>query len=281
MKFSEDIKKNIREGRGQGTGAGYKPWINVQDLSSRGQSNREFGYKAARQYELLSQLELYFFWILEWSLKVIDIREQFPLLSPNKLVPLESTVSIAKHCNITHPFDRRTKQPRALTTDFLITIAQPIGTITHARTIKPSSELSKNRVIEKFEIERRYWREKGVDWAIVTEQEIDLVLVKNIKWIYKYIPISSLYPLTDENVRRISATLTRMVTDSDGTLSDIALECDDRLGLEAGQSLSIARHLIGSRQWHVDMTKQIHPCRRLDILGVSFAEVELKKASGE
>jgi hypothetical protein len=88
MMYSEDVMKKIREGRGQGTGARYKPWITVQNLSSRGQSNREFGYKAGRQHDLLSQLELHFFWILEWSLNVIDIIEQFPLLSTNRLSPL-------------------------------------------------------------------------------------------------------------------------------------------------------------------------------------------------
>lgn len=280
MRYSENIKEKIREGRGRGTGARYKPWIIVQDLSSSGQSNREFGHKAGRQHDLLSKLELHFFLILEWSLKVTDIREQFPLLSANKLSPLEATLSIAKQNDITHPIDRG-KEPCALTTDFLITVARPIGTVTHARTVKPSKKLSESRILEKFEIERRYWRDKEIDWAIVTEHEIDPVLVDNIKWIHKYMPVSSLYPLTDEKIRRIAIALTRMMPNDHRPLSDIALECDDRLGLEEGQSLAVARHLIGSRQWRVDMTKPIHPCQHLHLLGVSFAESGLRKASGQ
>ena len=31
-----------------------------------------------------------------------------------------------------------------------------------ARTIKPSSELENERIIEKFEIEREYWERKGL-----------------------------------------------------------------------------------------------------------------------
>lgn len=35
-----------------------------------------------------------------------------------------------------------------------------------ARTIKPSSELENERIIEKFEIEREYWERKGIDWGL-------------------------------------------------------------------------------------------------------------------
>ena len=44
-----------------------------------------------------------------------------------------------------------------------------------ARTVKPSKDLNKPRVIELFEIEREYWNNRGVDWAIVTEKEISEV----------------------------------------------------------------------------------------------------------
>lgn len=42
-----------------------------------------------------------------------------------------------------------------------------------ARTIKMKDELLKENVLEKFEIEREYWKRKGIDWGIVTEEEIN------------------------------------------------------------------------------------------------------------
>jgi len=53
-----------------------------------------------------------------------------------------------------------------------------------ARTIKMTSELSNVRILEKLEIERRYWQEKGVNWKIVTEREISFQKAKNIEWLF-------------------------------------------------------------------------------------------------
>jgi len=48
-----------------------------------------------------------------------------------------------------------------------------------ARSVEPESELNKRCTIEKLEIERVYWYEKGIDWGIVTEHEIPMVLTEN------------------------------------------------------------------------------------------------------
>lgn len=50
-----------------------------------------------------------------------------------------------------------------MTTDFLEN-----EIIYKARTIKMQQEFNKSTVIEKFEIERVYWEEQGVDWTGVS-----------------------------------------------------------------------------------------------------------------
>jgi TnsA endonuclease N terminal/TnsA endonuclease C terminal len=265
------IEKRIKAGRGQGSGATYKPWITVQDFSSCGQSNRDLGWKTNRQHDLHSKGERNYFLILEWSPIVTDIQEHFPLL------PVEKTLSIAKHCGIRHPVDRQTKEPRVLTTDFLITLARPIGATKVARTFKPADKLIDKRVIELFEIERRFWRDENKDWGIVTDKEINLVVAGNVDWVHKFRTPSSLQPLSEKLIQLISLTLSEMVSRSDQPLNEVALECDDRLGLELGTSLSVARHLIASKQWLVDITHPIHPCMKLNLLGVSLATTELRK----
>lgn len=59
-----------------------------------------------------------------------------------------------------------------MTTDFLMTVRQDNEIKYLARTIKPSGELYDERVIKKFEIEREYWLDHGVDWGIVTDISI-------------------------------------------------------------------------------------------------------------
>jgi hypothetical protein len=72
----EDYKRSLRNGFGLGKGKDYKPWLQVQDVSSRGVSSKLFGIKAQREHHMLSNLETQFFHIAEFSESVIDVREQ-------------------------------------------------------------------------------------------------------------------------------------------------------------------------------------------------------------
>jgi len=49
-------------------------------------------------------------------------------------------------------------------------------------------------------------------------------------------------------------------------LAAAAQACDDKLGLEAGTSLTVARHLIASRRWKVELNVVIDPAFPLKIL---------------
>ncbi|SDJ23940.1 hypothetical protein SAMN04488123_12245 [Natribacillus halophilus] len=57
-KRTSEVDKWIKEGRGTGSGAEYRPWLKVQDVSSLGRSTRLKGIKTGRQHEFLSDLEL-------------------------------------------------------------------------------------------------------------------------------------------------------------------------------------------------------------------------------
>jgi hypothetical protein len=167
-------EKYVREGRGSGWGPDYSPWIRVQDFSSRGVASRVKSRKTGRVHHLMSNQELAYFYILDWSDKVTDIREQFPL------VDIEAAVKIAAQAGIRYPTDNISGYPYVLTCDFMITTVDGIK----ARTIKMTSELCNARVLEKLEIERRYWSAQGIDWKIVTEREISVQKSKNIQWLY-------------------------------------------------------------------------------------------------
>mgnify|MGYP001076996206 FL=1 len=54
-----------------------------------------------------------------------------------------------------------------------------------ARSIKKKKDLDNPRVREKLEIERRYWAKHGVDWKLVTEDEINQQKAKNIEWLFQ------------------------------------------------------------------------------------------------
>ena len=184
-KWSESVyRKRLKEGRGQGELAAYKPWITIHDLASKGYATRILGHKTRRIHHLLSHNELYYFCLLDWSDHVLDIREQFPMR-------LAETLEIAAEAGIRHPWDRRSGFPYVMTTDFLVTT--DCGIV--ARTVKAAEELKNRRVREKFEeIERRYWENCGIQWKIVTENQINADKAKNILWLRSGVPAEEAVP---------------------------------------------------------------------------------------
>lgn len=258
----KSIERRLRAGFGQGSGASYQPYLRVQDVSSRGTSYRPCGWKTGREHDLLSTLEFMYFMHLEWCPQVIDIQEQFPLQ------PLEATLLIAEELGVDHPSantrdDPPHKAPVLMTTDFVITLSTDAGLVKWARAVKPAAELEKEAVAHKLDIERVYWERKGISWKLITEYEISEDLYENVKWVHPYLGTESLYPLKDHEVRAIARALTQRISRPNAILAEVGLECDDRLGFEPGTGLTVARHLIASRQWQVDMERRIDPRRPL------------------
>jgi hypothetical protein len=178
------IEKRIKEGRGQGRGPNYLPWLFIHDVPSKGLAWRIKGWKTGRPHHLLSDFEHNYQLIKDWDPSVIDIREQYPLL------PLEETLAIAEECNIRHPSVRHPTK-------------------------------------------------RGVVIPEVIIQEA-------------------------------AAIMTAEVQHSTCSLSQIALECDERLHLQPGTCLTIAYHLLATRQWKIDMQIPIQPGNRLILLNEQY-----------
>jgi hypothetical protein len=259
----KSIKKHIAQGRGRGRLDDYNPWLHIQDVASLGLVTRIRGWKSGRVHHLLSLLELRYFFILDWSSEVLDVREQYSLL------PLEETLAIAEACGVKHPKDPRTKQPIVMTTDFLVTICVDGKDIDEARTVKYAKDLDSPRVLEKLEIERRYWEARNVDWKIVTEQQVSKVLARNVEWVHPYRLLEEFSTLSETVTAKVMGALTKAVSLKNRPLRDITFDTDRRLRLEAGTSLTLVRHLIATRRWLVDMRKPIRPGKRLVLLSDS------------
>ncbi|GFO67769.1 hypothetical protein GMLC_13480 [Geomonas limicola] len=254
----------IKEGRGLGHGKGYKPFLRVGDVPSLGKSSRPKGWKTERTHQLLSSLELNYFYVLEWAPGVVDVREQFPL-------PLEETLEIAKRLGIKHSADNATGESFIMTTDFLVDEVIDGKTILKARSIKPASELGSKRVLEKLEIERTYWADRGVDWGLVTDQDIPMALSKNVEWVH-----DSLLPEVPEDLlcQIETALFAELEERADMPLSKLALKVDRDLGMKPGLALSVVRHLIASRQWLVDMNQLILTDKPLSVTR-NFSDIAL------
>lgn len=153
--------------------SGYVPFLSVRSVPTKGKANRIMGWKTGREHHFLSKLEYAAFYHFDWSDDVLDIKEQYPLF------PMEALQNIALEAGIAYPSFNN--EPIVMTTDFLVT-AKRNGKILHyARTVKPSNNLSDERIIEKFEIERRFFNSKNIDWGIITEKELSSVFTNNME----------------------------------------------------------------------------------------------------
>jgi hypothetical protein len=250
------IERRIKEGRGFGEGKKYLPWITVRDLPSKGRCSEISGWKTNnRIHHLLSEKESQYFFTLEWSSLVTDIREQFPLLGDDN--SYKETVEIANSIGVKHPIVPGSSTYNVFTTDFLITLYINGKKIVNARTVKLTEDLANKKVIEKLEIERLYWKRRNIDWKIVTEKDIDTILAYNIEFIHNYRDLNGTgldYKtlLYCENALRIE------LTRKSQSIAHLTQTIDSQLGLIPGKSLSILRYLIANKVWIIDMTKKIN-----------------------
>ncbi|AFP32795.1 heteromeric transposase endonuclease subunit TnsA [Marinobacter sp. BSs20148] len=235
------IDKRIKEGRGQGHGSDYKPFIYTRDVSSLGRSHRLPGSKTRRLHHLLSDLELAIFLTLDRSPHVTDIREQFPMR-------VEDTMHIAEKLGLSH--GRYQGAPQVLTSDFVVDFDDPQRP-TIAIQAKYSSDLQKPEVIERLELERRYWQSKDIPWVIVTEKEVSKVAFANIQWLY---PANAEEDIDqDELAHYQKLFLYEFQRHPDRSLTTIAQGLDMSSQMEAGQALYWLRQLLARHLFLFDI----------------------------
>lgn len=275
VKFTNELMKRwIREGRGQGEGYDYKPWIRVQNFASLGVVHRIKGTTHGRVHHLFSNLERDAFLQHQWPVHVKDVREQFPLQ------PIDETIEIAREMGIRHPTDPRTKCPIVMTTDLFLTVQQGTSITWVPIAVKYLSELTNTRATEKLELARRYWaaQPRNLKMETFTEKDVSEDFVRNMLWVYPYYWTDALYPLTEEEVERISSSLTRLILNEQLSLRDISKKCDGLLHLETGTSLAVVRHLLANRYWEVDMNCRLKTSEQLTLLN-SPESVQYRKRS--
>ena len=237
-------RRYLDEGRGSGDLAAYKPWLYTRDFPSKGKVTRIKGLVTGRIHHLFSRLELICFLYLESLPKIEDIKEQFPL-------PLHATQLIAAKLKIKHP--EVSGFPYVMTTDFYYRQDSQW----HAIQIKQSTALEDKRVLEKFEIEKCYWESQNIDFKIMTEQNLNPNLARNIMWLRTGESLETLIPdpLFRNEIKQLFLDLY-----SDLTLNfqDIIHEIDSQCCFIKGTTIQIFKSLIISQDIQLDLNKPIN-----------------------
>jgi hypothetical protein len=243
FKTQADVDRYVADGNGSGEGESYKPWLRVQDVPSRGRSRKVQGMKVNRIHQVLSDLEYRYLTVLEFSERVVDIREQYPLF------PTEEAQQIAARLGIAYPRYRTTTVPYVMTTDFLVTCTDAAGQkYTAARTLKYSDELTSDkslqRRLEKFELEQALWASKGVtDWGIVTEDMLGRALTRNLEWLRQG-GMAQQRHLAQPDVQRLFLDHLAFFVSADRTLASVIRTVANAIRLPYSDAVMLFKHLV-------------------------------------
>jgi hypothetical protein len=237
------------EGRGQGEGASYKPWLETFDFSSPGRVSRPYSPKCGRTIHLLSDVEANTFYALEWSKAVTGIREEYPL-------DRELTLEIAAALGIAHPYYPGTKVPTVMTVDFLADFHENGTSWFEALDCKRTEDSEDPRQIEKLQITRTYFAGMDIPHRLVFHSELPMQKIRNIEWIRG----GTIKSGEDERyagaLREQSLIMSHDLTGStrNQPLQEYCRNFEIRQGLNPGDGLRIAKLLMYERVLICDLS---------------------------
>ncbi|MGO2263490.1 TnsA endonuclease N-terminal domain-containing protein [Halomonas sp.] len=266
-KLDKKTEKWIKEERGKGSGKDYRPWLTVRDLSSKGRSHRVMGHLTGRTHHFFSDAELAAFLLLEWNPSVTDIREQFPLR-------IEDTLSLAEEASIRHPEAGGFHQ--VMSSDLVVDLSMPTGPQRLAIQVKVSSDLMDPRTVEKLELERRYWKIKGIPWYLITEKQMPRTIMENLDLLYS----ARVHSESMEVLFQSMPVYANILAQNPNTrLPEIGMLVDQSYSLEPGTSLARLRALAALRAlifdisipWSKLISQDLHVVDNVALLRASYA----------
>jgi hypothetical protein len=258
------IARYIAEGRGQGFGRDYQPWLNVRDFPSHGRSHRAYSATVGRVHHFFSDVEYANFLTFDLDTEVVDIREQYPL-------PLEDTQHIAKLLKYRHPREPGATWDNVMTTDILVTYQETGRQRLIAYAVKLEKDTKNRRVQQKLEIECAYWNSKGIRHAILTERDVPYGLRQTLKWLHAGMNMDAASDETLASIKQCSQRLVVSIAggrDSLTTLTDKCVKLDKEFNVEGGSHLAAARFLLAHRILMTNLSRE-------DIWKVQLTELSI------
>ena len=240
----ELIERRLKEGRGKGLKAAYKPLLEVHDLSSMGVSRRVPGIKTGRTHHLLSNVEYDFYLMLEWALDVVDIREQFPL-------DRELTRNLAMDLRICHPTYPGTNVHTVMSVDFLVNRIRNGESTLVAFDIKRTEDAEDSRTIDKLELARATCQALEIPHHLIYHSELPQTKIRKIEWILggQYVEgeVEPFKGYLDEHCARMLIDLAN--AEQRLPMNEYCSKYDERCGLQQGTGLRVARMLMQRREF--------------------------------
>lgn len=246
------IRKRNRQGLGTGDGSTYQPAIRVQEFSSRAPQTRMGSSLRGRTVHLHSGLERALYLILEFSTDIVEFKEQVPM-------DRSITLGAAQTLGIKHPVHDRTNVPVVMTLDVLVTERDAAGVVTTtAWDVKPWSELSNERALEKLSLHRAYALRMGLTHRLFTERSCSKAYIENIDWLWcSRRKDAELLSTPDFYERYPRLLLEELAAGARRTsIRDFCSCFDVRHRLKPGSALRLFKQLVWSHNIRIDLSTE-------------------------
>lgn len=247
----------LKDNRGTGEYEEYKPFLKTQDFSSKGISHRVKGNLINRMYEFFSSTQYNAFLLIEdialnKKNPIVDIREHFPLWDLHELNIIDETF---KNINFS---DKISNLDYVFTTTFLLTLTN-YSMCYEAISVKYVSDLSKRTVMERLELDRRYWEAKNIKWSVLTNEEIrnNRARLKNIKFYRPAYRLDDFEGVGTTNIDELKAAIIYRISNSEETIIDTLNQIDDQYDLDPGMGLLVFRNILARKEVSINYNREI------------------------
>ncbi|MEG0774393.1 TnsA endonuclease C-terminal domain-containing protein [Clostridium sp.] len=240
----------------------YTPGIKIQDFSTKGRVSRIKGKTTNRIHHLISDLETNLFYLLDFEDKVTDIKEHYPLLD------LEEVVSDLSNIRLDKFKDKKTGEQYIFTTTFVVRLKGISEEKYLALSVRNETELYRDLLLEKLEVERRYWQTKEINWTIITNKDIPMAKVNNIKWLYM-----GDVDIEYEKERYVKEVILSKIAKKKYSVKELLSNTDNELLLPIGTSLVVFKKMIINEEILADLYKPIDIGLSSDNFHVRYQEV--------
>ncbi|TXC81032.1 TnsA endonuclease C-terminal domain-containing protein [Paraburkholderia azotifigens] len=238
-----------KEGRGKGEGPKYKPWLEVFDFSSIGRVERTESARFGRTIHLMSDVERDTFYAAEYSQRVLDAREQYPL-------DREITLEIAKYLNIRHPYYPGTDVPTVMTVDLFCKVVRNGVPGYEAIDCKRTEAAEDTHAIEKLQITRTYFAGMDVPHRLVFHSRLPKTHIRNIEWMRSGLIKSGEQERYPGYFREKSRIMAHELANSTRNmpLNEYCANFEIRHGMSPAEGLRVAKLLMYERTLLCDLT---------------------------
>lgn len=137
-----------------------------------------------------------------------------------------------------------------------------------ARTLKYKDALFEKRVIEKFEIERIYYERQGIDWGIVTENEVNKKVSEIIADLYSYQNLNELegfIELDDEVLLDMKYDFSGKLLNYNGSIRNLCYQFDKRFQMPEGCGIALFKHLLITKELKINIMNGLDLNSHIDV----------------